>query len=363
MKKIKLISKCILVTVFCMLLCILNSCNDEKIVTPVTSDEELDTNSLYEWNYYKIDNFWGSQIYVADSNNICISGSPVNLNFDGSIFCPINIPDPDFSSVSTNGFDKDNIFIGGTHLNNRSTNAQLVKIEGKYATIYPELDSSSGSIGDIQVDGPNEAWLVASEKSYVYRFSNGLFTRYSTDANTEGGYIYRTPFNNLYLFTLNVNINSSYLYSYIFENNSFRRIKIDTVCLVCDDRFNMYKSENLLIKLDRKSIFYFNENNWVKICDTRFLNNRYRLNPYWITGTSKDHLVCYSYGGETPSSKGIYVWNGSKWSWERNISLNLPIDVNFAVDMKIKDDIVYLVLLNNSSIPFSILVKGKLKKF
>ena len=362
MKKIKLISNCILVTVFCLLLCIISSCYDDKIVNPVVS-EELDTNSLYDWNYYEIDNFLGGKIYVADSNNIYITGWPGNLYFNGSDFSPIDIPDPDFSSFSVNGFDKDNIFIGGTNSNSRSSNAQLVKIAKKFATVYPELDSSSGTIGDIQVDGPNEAWLVASERNYVYRFNNDQFTKYYTDPETEGGYIYRTLSQNLFLFTLKTNINSSYLYSYLFENNFFRRIQIDSVCLVCDDRFSMYKSENLLIKLYKNSIFYFSESDWIKICETRFLNNRYRLNPLNITGSSKDHLVCYSYGNETPSAKGIYVWNGSKWSWEKNVSLNIPINVDFAGDMQIKDNQVYLLLLNNSSVPFSILLKGNLKKF
>ncbi|MDF0682405.1 MAG: hypothetical protein P0116_15725 [Candidatus Nitrosocosmicus sp.] len=334
------------------------SCNDDN---PSKSNliYELDTNSRYEWSYDNLENSKMLDIYMADSSNIFLTGYPNPLYYDGTNYIDLNLNDAEFFPTSLEGYDKQNVYIGGG-LSGKQT-AILKKIQGKSIKSYEIPDRPAGRIEDILIHSENEVYL-ATDNSFVYKLSSGFFTKYNVMEDSWWGMFYKDKFNDLYFINdvfPSKNNNFYYKDYYKLISDSFNLVMRDTVCMFCESDYSLFRCGEDLLKVNNE-ISYFSDLKWIKICDTRLVTGE-KLLPIKIAGKSKDYFVCYSSSVNSPGIDGIFIWNG-KWSWEKNLSQNWP-ERGTGGGIELKDKRIAFVIYRESPMlsQSSTVIKGILK--
>lgn len=334
------------------------SCNDDN---PLKNNliNELDTISRFDWKYDDIENSKMLDIYMADSSNIFLMGYPNPLYYNGTNYEDINLNDPDFFPTSLEGYNKQNVYIGGGLSGKRI--AVLKKIQEKTILSYEIPDRPAGRIDDILIQSENDVWL-ATDNSFVYKLSAGTFTKYNVMQDSWWGIFYWDNINDLYFINDIYPKSSDHYYRdyYKLINDSFNLVLRDTVCMFCETDYSLFRCGDDLLKVNNE-ISYFRNLEWIKICDTKLTTGE-KLLPKKIAGKSKDYFVCYSSSVNSPGIDGIFIWSDNNWSWERNLSQNWP-ERGVCGGIELRDDRIAFVI--NRETPLlsqsSTVIKGILK--
>lgn len=300
---------------------ILSSCGDDAVVPP--SVNEFDP-PRYNWTVDTI-NADLSDIWAADSNNVFLSDVLRGLfYYNGITYQIFNYP-PGVAVDAMDGYDKNNVFLGGSIGSPPARYLNLIKWNGSvFEQIYVSDTNSPHAIISIFVKSPLEIWF-GTTGGRVYRY-NGIsvdvfyfdsLKRINPIFEDEGGNI---CFGGNTFYPDFQNLDSVVVDIHRYQNNFWQNIYTRT-----------YTKENLqtgyAIRNAEREIMGTSMNTLSKFTGNDFqpLSNvgSYLLFPDYF-GISSSDLICGALktGG---TNYELFHWNGQKWSKEEIILKDLPV--------------------------------------
>ena len=323
MNKIKLIS--VSINIFIILFSILIISCSENLVSPIQEDgfDSARFNITREKGLI-ID---ARDFYMPDTSNVyCINflqlayiqGNNVKYFFYGD----------NFQALSINGYDNNNIYIGGTDFY-APTNQEKPRLkkwigDGFQEIPIPDTSNKGNWIGHIFFVSENELWL-GCRKGLIYRYDGLNFTKYIFDTTYEYGYFLRDEYGTLFCSQYRDSFNAIGTYGkfwfqfYKFINNNWELTSSHIFETGVSQRLYPVNVGNEMLAVGEDGIYKFDGINFWKII------NLSQFNPgFPIGGTGSNNLMVW---GNTKIYTGNYYffhWNGNKWSVENKM---FPISI------------------------------------
>jgi hypothetical protein len=358
-------------SIFCVLLYLVvpfllvsfYSCSDNPVNNNIDNQNEIDTNSKYDWTY-QYTNGWLYGFYIADTANIFFAAEPTPLFYNGNEFKTLDLHDPHFICFGPTGYDKNTVYFGGRE--NYSLQygpLAFKKWSNGNVNSYVITDDSLNNVNDMLIVGYDKLWISPGYNNRIYYFDNGTITTYYlSDTGITRGHFYKDKNQIIHLFKYKQDRKNgkNYLYHYEYQNDEFMRISIDSNILGQghDGWFiGLFQCGDDLIMPSYIYTYYFDGNNWQILFDQRQIMPPFNIQINNMCGTSKDNLLIYSNGWGGNSS--IFIYRDKKWSWERSIFYQTPPIRDFMNCFQIYKDRVYDDF--SSTYYYSVLNKGKLK--
>ncbi|MBK8982928.1 MAG: hypothetical protein IPM38_11540, partial [Ignavibacteria bacterium] len=159
MKKLKSVQVYILLTINYLFISIFVSCSSD-IIEPNPIEQNIDTINYFNYKIDTINSPLSAQFYIYDTNNVFFPGFDGNLYYySNSKYQTIAFNDPDFYPYTSGGYNKDNVFIGGTGNTGLTNNIKLKKLLGSgFVNYYPPQDTNL-YVENILATGENQAWI------------------------------------------------------------------------------------------------------------------------------------------------------------------------------------------------------------
>jgi hypothetical protein len=294
------------------LLLTLISCNKENPVEP-PPPVTVDSSDQYLWT----DIGFGDMIraYAADTNRIYLFYLFNTYVADGYAYNRVYFANPQFiAEDAMNSPDGSTYFLGFNYRNPRLYPAIEKLQNGIFTETYEaSADTNNSGFQSMTFEDENNAWLtIGNGCSSFYHFSSGIFKEYKLDTNLLNIYIFKQN-NIIYLFGNKIlwNYPSSFtLNSYIYQNNDFELLSIDTMPeqAYLKPMLIFQTSNNDLILNGKNVLKYFNGRNWIILIPQPF-------DIIWeIGGYSKDSLIVLAKPFLEYTS--VYTWNGKFWNGE-----------------------------------------------
>jgi hypothetical protein len=310
--KQKLLSS-VCISLLILLCIILYSCKDDVVTSPPPPPTPVNDDA-YAWDM-KIVHGYLRGIYAADTENVYVNQGYNLLKFNGDTLVDFPLNDPGFALYGMDGFDKNNVFVGGGY-DVTGGNPILKKIQNGVVISYTIANDNGRHISDVFCTGPDEAWISTERSNKVYRFSGGFLEGFDLDDSVYYSYFFKDVSSQLFsfgmrrsYFILNGTLKySELLYIYKFNNTNFQKLRIDTI-------YSPYTGLKKTIFLNRCGADLM-----MSIPLLRFTGSDWEVYPGYppeqnfilthIGGVSKDSLLmfCSNYGI-------MYIWNGA-WNKE-----------------------------------------------
>jgi len=326
---------------------IFSACKDDPVSikpppTPTNDD-------MYTWETISLTGLL-YDVYATDTANVFINKKYMLMKYDGDTLNYISLNDPGFLMESIDGYDKDNIFLGGGY-NIINGNPILKKMQNGNFINYTITNDNGTSIWEVLCTGPNEAWVSTITSSYVYKFNAGSFEQYLLDDSVFYSRFFKDLMGNVYAFGICIKHltdtgRSEVLMTYKLENNQFNLKRMDTL-------YSPYTGQQLSGEFFRcgadfimvggpKALSRFTGNNWEGIVG---LPPEHQFIQSHVGGTSKDFLILFA-----AYNWLIYIWDG-EWHKEDSFHVAFPaLDPLVDRTIIIKEPNVYLTV---SAPPFS----------
>jgi hypothetical protein len=295
------------------------SCNKENPVVPPPPPVTVDSSDQYIWT--DIGNGPMFQAYAADTNRIYFFYSGyITYVADGLIFKRVYFKNPQFKAKNAMNSPDGSTYFFGFNYRNLWPYPAIEKMQNGIFTETYEASADTNKAGFMSMtfEDENNAWLTMGYgSSSFYHFSSGIFKEYKLDTNFININIFKQN-NIVYLFGNNKLSNDPYsmtLNSYIYQNNYFELLSIDTMReqAYLHSMLIFQTSNNDLILNGTNVLKYFNGINWNILIPQPF-------SIIWeIGGYNKDSLIVLAQPGTQQVS--VQTWNGKFWNGEDSANL------------------------------------------
>jgi hypothetical protein len=351
--------------ILCYFLITLHSCNkDEDTVTnpiePPPPTQIIDTLNRYKWHLDTLYGYGFIGMYVADTSNIFFISNYSFIINNGHTFQVISMQEQNYSLGGLSGFDKDNVFFGGSMFNSEGKHIPfLKKWNGSNIQTYYLNDTDNFVRGQLVI-GPNDIWFTMY-RNKVYHFTNGNFVSYIIDTALYATDLYQDYSGNIYLFANKLYHNPNYSeYRYVFNGNNFVLAGIDSLTLG-NYIPELNKAGSDLVRCGEDNVIrYFSNNSWNYLCAA------YQFYPGAMGGNSKEHLYVHASDGPAALGPKLFLRENNKWYVENNFDKAGfgGTWLEYSGNIAIKDSILYTFQANGTQwlTRISWLYKGYPKK-
>jgi len=286
-----------LVFSFCLFI---SSCGEDP-VRPINGEYQtpvVDSN-IFDWEYKMLPGYHIYDLYIEDTSSVFLMGIPSTLYYDGNDFTTIMTSQPSFYPICINGWDRNNVYIGGENLS--TGHSMLKKWNGSSIEDIPLPQDSSKWIDYIYMEGVNDIWLSTfTNKVYHYDGSNIVTYLLPVESMRLTG-IYGDQSGALFLFGLNT---SNIYSSFKFQDNNWMLVKRDTMTESNNLSFRVLQCGADILRTGVNNIFKFVGNEWITHLPAQ------NMEQISISGASKNDFLVWARG---PSFGMPVYYNGEKF--------------------------------------------------
>lgn len=342
------------IVLFFIFLNIIFSCKDNNLVENNNIQNQIDTNSKYDWYYIATSGLLYGYC-IADSQNIYFAGEPTPQHFNGTSFENIDMHEPNFKAFGAESYNKNTVYFGGYLFTGNKYIPYIKKWESGNITNYSLQGNDENIVQSMIVNGYDDLFAT-TDKNFVYHLQSGNIESYILDSGTINGTFLRTSQGQVYLFKLKHDSlrKMLYIYNYLFNNNIFQKISIDSACMEngCPlSAFIKKCGDDVIMGGGNNKFYYFNGNKWllhnpIPPVDSTII--------YFIGGNSKDDFIYLD-------DSRLFIYRNNKWSLERAIS-RLPLIGIADPSPRVFMNYIFFTRISFDYC-FSDLMIGKLKQF
>jgi hypothetical protein len=336
----------------------LYSCSENPVVPPVEEPYQFDS-ARYEWRSDTLDVLTGPLKVFSESNIYFLNIIPSRalVKYDGTNYNLLSYLD--ISASCLEGFDENELYIGGADLTQQNYGKpRLKKWSGSaFSDIeVPNPENRDFAIANFFLENPNELWMCSAKGDVLkYDIVNNSFESQRVDTNEIYLSFANDEFGNYYCYGFIYYVNKGYniLKIYKKEKNwnwvnvfSEQYFGEPLVPFSFHDNFLAIKfSEN---PAERNRIYKFINNNFSEFMDIR----EFRLGTLPVMGGSS--YSDFVMAGLDFSTTTIYHFNGNNFSREFST-------FNYSLRSINKIDTSYLLIFVHPIYNQSILFFGNFK--
>jgi hypothetical protein len=306
------------------------------------------------WQIDTINGIFCTDGWYIDSNKILINGGYCLIEYIDNVPIPYYFPGS-FGAYCLTGTDVNNVFIGGTHLEQNNTyRACLKKWTGTSCEDYFLSDTADKSTSFLNIfrRSNGELWL-SSDKSKVYMFDGSSFHDYSFNSY----YSIRSPFlkdefDNLY-FPGIVYYGSTGVDSALAEMHKYNGIGWDRIyrkMLYGGGIYFFFQNVgNEIFGVGDNILYKFNGTDFVSVLT---VGNIFLMLNGEVSATSLNCLMCKGYDFSSRRDC-ILNWNGERWSKE------LTLDDDLYTKFIYTDEKYSFIIIYNYLSQITYIVRGR----